>query len=91
MISMLMGQKHDIRLRQLRIVCCPAPWINMDDEVVEREATDWKRSGLKVPSIIRIARVAVVHKSILLGGIGEVEPIRLDRIKRKLADWLLSR
>ena len=61
------------------------------DEVVEREATDWKRSGLKVPSIIRIARVAVVHKSILLGGIGEVEPIRLDRIKRKLADWLLSR
>ncbi len=61
------------------------------DEVIDREASDWARSGLKMPSIIRISRVAVVNESILLGGIGEVEPDRLDKIKRKLSDWLLSR
>ena len=61
------------------------------DEVIDRNATDWKRSGLKMPSVIRIARVAVVHESIFLGGIGEVDPSRLDRIKQKLADWMLAR
>jgi mRNA interferase MazF len=61
------------------------------DEVVDHEAKDWKQSGLKTPSVIKIARIAVVHQSILLGAIGEIEPRRLERIKRKLADWLLSK
>jgi len=61
------------------------------DEVVDPGASDWKRSGLKVSSVIRITRVAVAHESILLGTIGEVDMNRLDRIKQKLANWLLGR
>ncbi len=61
------------------------------DEVIDPGAPDWKRSGLKVPSLIRITRVAVAHESILLGTTGEVDANRLDRIKQKLANWLLNR
>ena len=60
------------------------------DEVIDPGAPDWKRSGLKVPSVIRITRVAVAHESILLGTTGEVDA-NLDRIKQKLANWLLNR
>ena len=60
------------------------------DEVIDPGAPDWKRSGLKVPSVIRINRVAVAHESILLGTTGEVDA-NLDRIKQKLANWLLNR
>jgi mRNA interferase MazF len=61
------------------------------DEVVDQEATDWERSGLKITSVVRIARLAVVHESILVGAIGEVAPSRLGRIMQKLSDWLLNR
>ena len=60
------------------------------DEVMDTKATDWEKSGLRIPSVIRVARVAVVHESVFLGGIGEVDPSRLDRIKQKPADWILG-
>ena len=60
------------------------------DEVIDSKAPDWEKSGLKIPSVIRIARLAVVHETILLGSIGEIEQSRLDRIKQQLAGWLLK-
>ena len=48
------------------------------DEVVDPGEPDWRSSGLKVPSVIRITRVAVAHESILLGTIGEVDANRLE-------------
>jgi mRNA interferase MazF len=61
------------------------------DEIVDHKAKDWKQSGLKMPSVIRISRLAVVHESSLLGSIGAIESRRLDKIKRNLADWLVSK
>ena len=58
------------------------------DEVVDHQDTDFQGSGLKVPSAIRICRIAVVNKAILSGTIGEISHERLARIKDKLANWL---
>ncbi|MFH0812753.1 MAG: type II toxin-antitoxin system PemK/MazF family toxin [Pseudomonadota bacterium] len=61
------------------------------DEVLSAEDGDFRQSGLKQASVIRIGRLAVVQKMILLGAIGEINPERLERIKKKLSDWLLGK
>jgi mRNA interferase MazF len=60
------------------------------DEFLSEEDGDFRQSGLKQASVIRIGRLAVVQKAILLGAIGEINPERLGRIKQKLANWLLE-
>ena len=58
------------------------------DEVIHREQTDFRSSGLKVPSVIRLARLAVVSAELLVGAVGEIGPERLARTRQKLADWV---
>jgi mRNA interferase MazF len=58
------------------------------DEVVEDDVPDFVKSGLKVASVIRVGRLAVVEGEILIGAIGEITSERLERIKGRLVDWL---
>ncbi len=58
------------------------------DEIVHEDDPDFAESGLKAASVIRIGRLAVVQGDILLGAIGQIAPVRLQRIKRRLAEWL---
>jgi mRNA interferase MazF len=60
------------------------------DEFLSEEDRDFRQSGLKQASVIRIGRLAVVQKAILLGAIGEINPERLGGIKQRLAKWLLG-
>jgi len=50
------------------------------DEIISEKDDDFISSGLKQANLIRIARLAVVEKTILLGAIGEISPARLNRI-----------
>jgi len=61
------------------------------DEIISEKDDDFISSGLKQTSMIRIARLAVVEKTILIGAIGEISVARLNRIKKKLSDWLMGR
>jgi mRNA interferase MazF len=58
------------------------------DEMVQENDNDFGESGLKVKSVIRVGRLAVVSGEILLGAIGQVSNQRLSRVKKHLADWL---
>lgn len=58
------------------------------DEIITPDDSDYKESGLKVPSLIRIGRLAVVDGDILLGKLGQVDAPRLLRIKQKLSRWI---
>ena len=58
------------------------------DEMLEESDEDFEQSGLKVASVIRIGRLAVVSGEILVGAIGEISPRRLHRIRQNLAKWL---
>ncbi len=60
------------------------------DEIVQEGDPDFAASGLKAPSVIRIGRLAVVEGKMLLGAIGEISSERLQRIKTRLADWLMQ-
>jgi len=61
------------------------------DEIIDSKDTDFEMSGLRTSSVVRIGRLAVVEGSLLLGAIGLVDADRLQRIKNRLADWLLPR
>ena len=57
------------------------------DEIVDTSDPDFANSGLKMSSVIRVGRVAVVEESTLLGAVGEIDADRLKRIKKNLSDW----
>jgi mRNA interferase MazF len=60
------------------------------DEIIISDDLDFKDSGLKMSSLVRIGRLAVVNPDILLGEIGRLNDARLSRIKEKLSKWIQS-
>jgi len=58
------------------------------DEVVKRADCDFKYSGLKVPSLIRIGKLATVEEAVLEGVLGEISSERLMRILKRLMNFL---
>ncbi len=58
------------------------------DEIMDPDNSDFQESGLKLPSIIRIYRLAVVNGDILIGKIGQISNNRLLRIKQNLVRWI---
>jgi len=60
------------------------------DEVITPQDVDFKKSGLKLPSVIRIGRLAVVESDIFIGRLGEIDSQRLYKIKQTLSAWILS-
>ena len=61
------------------------------DEIVAEKDDDFRKTGLKTASLIRIGRLAVMSGSRLVGSIGQIDPKRLQRIRNRLASWLLER
>lgn len=59
------------------------------DEIINEDSSDFLNSGLNVESLFRVGRLAVVEGKILIGSLGEIDSDRLNRIKKKIADWLL--
>ena len=57
------------------------------DEIILDSDDDFKQSGLKSTSVIRVGRLAVVSGEILLGAIGEISDERLNRVKKNLSNW----
>lgn len=58
------------------------------DETISPDDLDFKESGLKLPSLIRIGRLAVVDGDILVGKLGQIDAQRLQRIRQKLSRWI---
>jgi len=51
------------------------------DELLDEREKDFKVSGLLLPSIIRVTRLAVVSEEMLIGNIGEISLERSSKIK----------
>jgi mRNA interferase MazF len=60
------------------------------DDIISPDHPDFRDSGLKLSSLIRIGRLAVVNANILVGNIGRIDDIRLARIRQNLSKWIQS-
>lgn len=60
------------------------------DEILDESQPDFIESGVRVRSVIRISRLAVVSADMLLGNIGTIGDERFMRIRKALADWILA-
>jgi mRNA interferase MazF len=58
------------------------------DERIEKTDGDFKGSGLKVPSLIRIGKLVTVEEAVLEGVLGEISSEWLRRILTRLRDHL---
>ena len=58
------------------------------DEIITGKDVDYATSGLKVPSVLRLSRLAVVDGTVLVGAIGSIGKERLARIRKRIADWI---
>ena len=60
------------------------------DELVNAGDADYAATGLAVPSVIRVCRLAVVESSLLIGAIGSVDAARLTRVLATLKKWITN-
>ena len=58
------------------------------DEKITSDDQDFQKSGLKLPSTIRVSRLAVVEENIFLGRLGQIDNTRLIRLKNNLCKWI---
>ena len=58
------------------------------DETISPDDPDFQDSGLKLPSLVRVSRLAVVNADVLVGSIGRLSNVRLTKIRRSLSEWL---
>lgn len=60
------------------------------DEPILPTDPDFADTGLKAPSMARLSRLAVVEGATLAGALGAVAPARLQRMRERLARWILQ-
>lgn len=58
------------------------------DEVPGPADADFAASGLKVPSVLRLSRLAVLDASVLVGSIGSIRDERLAEVRQRLGKWI---
>lgn len=58
------------------------------DEIIQRSDADFATTGLKVASVVRLARLASVEQTVIAARLGEIAPERLKAIKQRLIEWL---
>ncbi len=56
------------------------------DEVIQEGDLDFAESGLKVSSVIRVGRLAVVEGEVVVGAVGQIATERLQGIRSRLAE-----
>ena len=59
-------------------------------EVISPSDVDYTTTGLKVDSVVRLARIATVTPSVINARLGNISPKRLQEIRNRLSDWLKS-
>ena len=58
------------------------------DEIIDPADLDYADTGLKAQSVVRLARLACVEDSVISARLGSISPQRLQKVKKRLADWL---
>ena len=77
------------------LVCMVSSQLNQAEqglsELILPSEADFAASGLKVPSVLRLSRLAVLNGSLLTGAIGSIDNDRFDKIKKRLSCWIIDK
>ena len=57
------------------------------DEIIETNDPDYETTGLKVRSVVRLARLASVESTVINARLGQISPDRLQNIRNRLSKW----
>lgn len=60
------------------------------DELIDPSEADYAATGLKVRSVIRLARLASVNIISINARLGRISPDRLQHVTNRMAAWLAS-
>ena len=60
------------------------------DWALTPEDEEFAKSGLKVDSVIRLSRIAVLDGSLLIGQLGAIPDDRLRELQQRLANWIVG-
>lgn len=60
------------------------------DQLVHPSDDDFKASGLKTASLIRVSRLATVERKLFVGTVGSIFNSRLSAVKTTLSGWILE-
>ena len=75
------------------LVCMVSSRLHQQEEGIDErlmdDDPDFAASGLKIASVIRLSRLAVLEGRILVGAIGALPDKRLRTLKQRLADWII--
>ena len=58
------------------------------DDVIDVSATDFKSSGLKISSLIRLGLVATIPRTAIKGELGVISSEKLLRLRERLANYI---
>ena len=58
------------------------------DELIELYDSDYGESGLKVRSVVRLARLATVETAVINARLGRISSGRLQKIRQRIVEWL---
>ena len=58
------------------------------DEIIDPADSDYADTGLKSQSVVRLARLACVGASVISARLGSISPQRLQKVRKRPADWL---
>jgi mRNA interferase MazF len=58
------------------------------DEIIEPSDPDYSTTHLKVKSVVRLARLVSVERSIISARLGTISHSRLQQIRNQLVNWL---
>jgi len=58
------------------------------DLLVDASHPDFTRTGLRTPSLVRVAQLTTLPDKVIQGTLGDVSPSTLRTIKERLRDWL---
>ena len=58
------------------------------DEIIDPSDADYAVTGLKAQSVVRLARLACVEASVINACLGSISPQRLQKVRKRLTDWL---
>ena len=87
----LMRRKASVQVDDWLVCMVSSPLRQVDgqiDEILSPSDADFAATGLKVPSVLRLSRLAVLESSLLMGRLGKISGERLQRIRQKLAVWI---